>query len=98
MSRELSITLGREATYEEIAAEAQLEAEEVQRLLSVDRDGVSLQTSVGDESFELGDLIEDADLIPVADIVSIGVRNDELQSASASCRIGKHRSSSSVTG
>ncbi|HEY9476797.1 MAG TPA: sigma-70 family RNA polymerase sigma factor [Microbacteriaceae bacterium] len=78
MSRELSITLGREATFEEIAAEAQLDAEEVQRLLSVDRDGVSLQTSVGDESFELGDLIEDADLIPVADIVSIGVRNDEL--------------------
>jgi RNA polymerase primary sigma factor len=78
MSRELSIMLGREATFDEIAAEAQLDAEEVQRLLSVDRDGVSLQTSVGDESFELGDLIEDADLTPVAEIVSIGVRNDEL--------------------
>lgn len=78
MSRELSVTLGREASFEEIAQEAQLGAGEVQRLLSVDRDGVSLQTAVGDESFELGDLIEDADLTPVAEIVSIGVRNDEL--------------------
>jgi RNA polymerase primary sigma factor len=78
MSRELSVSLGREASFEEIAEEAQLDAEEVERLLSVDRDGVSLQTAVGDESFELGDLIEDADLTPVADIVSIGVRNDEL--------------------
>jgi RNA polymerase primary sigma factor len=78
MGRELSVSLGREATFEEIAAEAQLTADEVERLLSVDRDGVSLQTSVGDESFELGDLIEDADLTPVAEIVSIGVRNDEL--------------------
>jgi len=78
MARELSVSLGREATFEEIAGEAQLTADEVERLLSVDRDGVSLQTSVGDESFELGDLIEDADLTPVAEIVSIGVRNDEL--------------------
>lgn len=78
MSRELSVMLGREATFKEIAVDAQLTAEEVERLLSVDRDGVSLQTAVGDESFELGDLIEDADLTPVAEIVSIGVRNDEL--------------------
>jgi len=78
IGREIAVGLGRDATVEELAEEAHLDCEEVERLLSVDRDGVSLQTSVGDQTFELGDLIEDADLTPVADIVGITVRNDEL--------------------
>lgn len=78
IGREIAVELGRDATVAELAQEAHLDCEEVERLLSVDRDGVSLQTSVGDQTFELGDLIEDADLTPVADIVGITVRNDEL--------------------
>lgn len=76
--REIAIELGREATIEELAAEAELECAQVRRLLSVDREPVSLQAPGGDAASELGDLIEDGDSAPVADIVTIGVRNDEL--------------------
>ena len=80
IGREIAVLHGRDATLEELADESQLDSTEVERLLCVDRDAVSLQVSVGDKSFELGDIIEDADLVPVADVVSIGVRNDELHS------------------
>ncbi|HEY9478164.1 MAG TPA: sigma-70 family RNA polymerase sigma factor [Microbacteriaceae bacterium] len=78
IGREIAVLHGRDATLDELADEAQLASTEVERLLGVDRDAVSLQVSVGDQTFELGDIIEDADLVPVADVVSIGVRNDEL--------------------
>ena len=80
IGREIAVLHGRDATLDELADEAQLASTEVERLLGVDRDAVSLQVSVGDQTFELGDIIEDADLVPVADVVSIGVRNDELHS------------------
>jgi RNA polymerase primary sigma factor len=80
IGREIAVLHGRDATLEELADEAQLDSTEVERLLCVDRDAVSLQVSVGDKTFELGDIIEDADLVPVADVVSIGVRNDVLHS------------------
>ncbi|MEO6826219.1 MAG: sigma-70 family RNA polymerase sigma factor [Microbacteriaceae bacterium] len=76
--REIAIELGREATIEELAEESDLECTQVRRLLSVDREPVSLQTPGGDAASELGDLIEDGDIEPVAEIVAISVRNDEL--------------------
>ena len=78
ISRDLAIVHGREATIREIADEAKVPCEEVESLLELDRDGVSLQFPIGEDALELGDLIEDSDLSPVADIVAIRVRNDEL--------------------
>jgi RNA polymerase primary sigma factor len=73
--------LGRPPRLEELAAEAQLDPEEVRRLLDIDRDGVSLQTPIGtdDSEAELGDLIEDADIAPVIDIVSATLRHQRLR-------------------
>jgi RNA polymerase primary sigma factor len=79
IKRELTVELGRDATVEELAEESGFDAVEVRRLLSVDREPVSLHTPTGDDAAsELGDLIEDGDAEQVAEIVSIGVRNDEL--------------------
>ncbi len=80
IERTLGATLGRAPGIEELAAEAQLDIEEVRQLLEIDRDGVSLQTPVGadDTGTELGDLLEDTDLAPVIDIVSATLRNEEL--------------------
>lgn len=78
--REIAIELGREATTEELALEADLAPSEVQRLLSVDREPVSLHAPAGDDAAsELGDLIEDGDASPVVDIVSVSLRNNELR-------------------
>lgn len=79
VKRELVMELGRDATLEELAAEAGFDSAEVKRLLGVDREPVSLHMPTGDDSAsELGDLIEDGDAEQVAEIVSIEVRNDEL--------------------
>lgn len=80
IERALGATLGRAPAIEELAADAQLDIEEVRQLLEIDRDGVSLQTPVGadDTATELGDLLEDTDLAPVIDIVSATLRHEEL--------------------
>jgi RNA polymerase primary sigma factor len=78
--REVAIELGREATLEELAIEADLPCDEVKRLLSVDREPVSLHAPTGDDAgSELGDLIEDGDTAPVIDMVSVTIRNRELR-------------------
>lgn len=81
IERTLGGVLGRAPSLEELAAEAQLDLEDVRHLLDIDRDGVSLQTPVGtdDTGTELGDLIEDTDLAPVIDIVSATLRHQELR-------------------
>lgn len=81
IERTLGAVLGRAPSLEELAAEAQLDLEDVRQLLDIDRDGVSLQTPVGadDTGTELGDLIEDTDLAPVIDIVSATLRHQELR-------------------
>ncbi|WP_082487419.1 sigma-70 family RNA polymerase sigma factor [Leifsonia sp. Root112D2] len=79
IKRELTVELGREATLEELSVESGFDGREVRRLLGVDREPVSLHSPTGEDSgSELGDLIEDGDAEPIAEIVSIGVRNDEL--------------------
>jgi len=79
IKRELTVELGRDCTLEELAHESGFEMAEVRRLMSVDREPVSLHAPTGDDSAsELGDLIEDGDAEAVAEVVSISVRNDEL--------------------
>jgi RNA polymerase primary sigma factor len=78
--RELVVVLGREATVEELAEAANFDLDLVNRLLSVDREPISLHTPVGDDATnELGDLIEDGDAEAVLDIVMNEVRDDELR-------------------
>ena len=59
-SRELEKELGRAPTNEEIGERMEITAEKVQKLKSISRDPVSLETPVGrDGESALGDLIED---------------------------------------
>ena len=78
IGRELATVHGREATIREVATEARMSCEEVEWLMRLDLDGLSIQHPIGEDALELGDLIEDADLTPTADIVTINVRDEEL--------------------
>jgi RNA polymerase primary sigma factor len=77
--RQLALVLGREPTIDELADETNLDAVTVQRLLTADRDPISLQALTGDSDAELGELLEDTDAVPVSDIVHSQVRDDELR-------------------
>jgi len=80
IKRELSVELGRECSTDELAQESGLPAPEVRRLMSVDREPISLHVPTGDDSSsEFGDLIEDGDAPAVAEVVSISVRDVEVR-------------------
>jgi RNA polymerase sigma factor (sigma-70 family) len=79
LREELSNELGREATLHELAVAGNLTHDAVQMLLAVDREPVSLHAPTGDANSELGDLLEDADAMPVSDVVAAGTRNDEVR-------------------
>ncbi|MFB4272445.1 sigma-70 family RNA polymerase sigma factor [Nonomuraea sp. GTA35] len=70
--------LGREATVEELAAEAGLTPEKVEQLLRHDREPVSLHTPLGDDSAELGDLLADDAPGPAAEVAASSLRHDVL--------------------
>ncbi len=70
LGQKLSAQYGREATVEEIAAEAKCSPSRVQDLRDAARTCVSLETPVGDEGDSvLGDLIQDSDGVSAPDIV-----------------------------
>ncbi|MGI5500536.1 sigma-70 family RNA polymerase sigma factor [Lentzea sp. CA-135723] len=70
IGQKLSAALGREATVEEIAAEAKCSPQRVQDLRDAARTCVSLETPVGDEGDSvLGDLIQDTDGMSAPDLV-----------------------------
>jgi RNA polymerase primary sigma factor/RNA polymerase nonessential primary-like sigma factor len=70
VGQKLSAALGREATVEEIAAEAKTSATRVQDLLDASRTCVSLETPVGDDGGSvLGDLIQDTDGVSAPELV-----------------------------
>ncbi|MFI6094627.1 RNA polymerase sigma factor RpoD/SigA [Lentzea sp. NPDC051213] len=81
IGQKLSLTLGREATVEEIAAEAKCSPTRVQDLRDAARTCVSLETPVGDDGGSvLADLIQDTDGVSAPEIVerqafSEGVRS-----------------------
>lgn len=77
----LDSALGRKAAPDELANEAQFDLDEVQRLLEIDRDGVSLQLPIGtdDSEGQLGDLIEDSDATPILDMVAMAMRVERLR-------------------
>jgi RNA polymerase primary sigma factor len=80
--REAEVRLGRAATVEEVAKQAQVAVEDVAGLDDVRTSTVSLhQPAAVDGETELGDLLPDADAEPVDDVVAVGLRADALRSA-----------------
>ena len=77
-SRELEKELGRAPTNEEIGERMEIEAVKVQKLKSISRDPVSLETPVGrDGESALGDLIEDNRVdSPVNTVIDSNVREE----------------------
>ncbi|GLY51174.1 sigma-70 family RNA polymerase sigma factor [Lentzea sp. NBRC 102530] len=70
IGQKLSAALGRDATVEEIAAEAKCSPQRVQDLRDAARTCVSLETPVGDEGDSvLGDLIQDTDGVSAPDLL-----------------------------
>jgi RNA polymerase primary sigma factor len=79
MQRMLVQTLGREPTAAEIAERVDLPAERVSEIRRLAMEPVSLHSPVGEEDgSELGDLIEDAEAVPPADMVSAGMLQTHL--------------------
>lgn len=80
IARDISGLLGRDATVEEIALEADLSVKEVTRLMGANREPVSLHMSASDDSVsEIGDLIEDVDAIAVDEEVNVTLRDREIR-------------------
>ncbi|WP_285665188.1 sigma-70 family RNA polymerase sigma factor [Actinorhabdospora filicis] len=76
--RELTMRIGREPNYFEIAAELEVEPFRVLELMSYDRDPLSLDQTVGDDSdTPLSDLL-DTTVRPVADNVSYALLRNEI--------------------
>jgi RNA polymerase sigma factor (sigma-70 family) len=77
--RELSVTLGREPTPTELAAELGVEPFRVVELLGYDREPVSLDQTVGDDGeSHLGDFIADTDPMRPTDNVSYMLLRTEI--------------------
>jgi len=80
--RDAEVRLGRAATIEEVAKQAQVAVEDIDALDEVRTSTVSLhQPAAVDGETELGDLLPDADAEPVDDVVALNLRADALRSA-----------------
>jgi RNA polymerase primary sigma factor len=79
--RQLAQKLNREATIEEIGANAGFTPERVQELLDLVEDPVSLETPVGDGESLYGDLIEDTKSERPDDATALHLRRHELSAA-----------------
>ncbi|WP_156758248.1 sigma-70 family RNA polymerase sigma factor [Actinokineospora pegani] len=80
IKRDLHQSLGREATMEELAAEAGLTTGKVSDLLDHARDPVSLDMPVGsDEDAPLGDFIEDGEATDAESAVIAGLLQDDMR-------------------
>ncbi|MCO4770183.1 MAG: sigma-70 family RNA polymerase sigma factor [Deltaproteobacteria bacterium] len=83
-AKEMAGSLGREPSREELAAEMRMEVEELEDLLRMGRDPVSLDKPVGEDgTTSLGDLIADASSeLPDRQLV-VDALNDQVQRALA---------------
>jgi RNA polymerase primary sigma factor len=79
-NRELLITLGRDATEDELAQELDLPVERVREIQGYAREPISLEVTVGeDDSSTLGDFIEDADAPVPVDLVASSLMHQQLR-------------------
>jgi RNA polymerase primary sigma factor len=86
VTRDLTSSLGREPTPEEVAAvlsedpRTAMSAERVEEIRKLGRDPVSLESPVGEEQdTELGDLIEDRDAVSPLDAVTDVMLREQLE-------------------
>ena len=81
IQREMSQSLGREPTPEELAKELDLTPEKVLEIQQYAREPISLDQTIGDEGdSQLGDFIEDSEAVVAVDAVSFGLMQDQLLS------------------
>ena len=85
IERNLANVLGRDPTPAEVAAQAEMSVEQIERLRELTRAAVSLDTPIGDDGeTSIGDLIEDTDVLQPAEIVEHHAMTDGLRSLVAS--------------
>ncbi|HEX6196165.1 MAG TPA: sigma-70 family RNA polymerase sigma factor [Jiangellaceae bacterium] len=81
VERSLHLSLDREPTVEEVAAEAEMTPERVEYLREVSRDVVSLDIPIGEDGeTRIGDLIEDTTVLSAPDVVEFQALGEELHS------------------
>jgi len=79
IARQLQITLGREATDEELAEEMEISPEKVRDIRKIAQEPVSLDTPVGEENdSKLGDFIEDQDALAPTDAAAFTMLKAQL--------------------
>jgi len=80
VQRQLTQTLGREPTVEELAAHSELPPERVEQLQKLAQDPISLEAPAGEqEDSSLGDLIEDEELARPHHAVFRDLRRDDVR-------------------
>ena len=80
IQRELLQDLGREPTPEELAKEMDITPEKVLEIQQYAREPISLDQTIGDEGdSQLGDFIEDSEVVVAVDAVSFTLLQDQLQ-------------------
>ena len=81
VDRKLQVSLGREPTTDEVATEADLTPERVEELRTISRDVVSLDLPIGDDGgANVGDLIEDTEVLRAPDVVEFQALGQEVRS------------------
>jgi RNA polymerase primary sigma factor len=83
VQRQMRQETGREPTREELATALDLTVEKVLEIQDYAREPVSLDKLVGDGDAHLGDFIEDAQAMDIADVVSFSLLGDHLRAALA---------------
>ncbi|WP_129668437.1 sigma-70 family RNA polymerase sigma factor [Phytoactinopolyspora endophytica] len=79
--RKLQLSLGRAPTAEEVAAEAEMTVERVHGLRQLSRDVISLDTPIGEDgSANVGDLIEDTEVLVASEVAEFRALGEELRS------------------
>ncbi|MCE0768310.1 RNA polymerase sigma factor [Pseudonocardia kujensis] len=84
IQRELAVSLGREATPEELAVEMDMAPEKVAEVQQYAREPLSLDQTIGDEGdSRLGDFLEDTDAVVADDAVAFTLLRDQLHAVLA---------------
>jgi RNA polymerase primary sigma factor len=80
VSRQLLQELGREPTVEEIAESMEITVDKVNEIMKISQEPVSLETPIGEENdSNLGDFIEDQDVIAPADAAAFELLREQLE-------------------
>ncbi|RNL81951.1 RNA polymerase sigma factor [Halostreptopolyspora alba] len=82
LERDMHQTLGREPTPEELAKELDKTPHQIEELLRVTRQPISLDSTIGEDGeTRIGDLIEDIDASEASEVVDRQLMADQLRSA-----------------